>query len=316
MATEIINFNSEEEWLELRTRDITSTDVAALFGLSPYKTAFELYHEKLAGERVAFKANERMKWGNRLESAIAYGAAEDHGFTVRPLKVYMRDPDLRIGSSFDFEILSEQYGHGIMEIKNVDGLVYKRNWRDDGAGNIEAPEHIELQVQHQMLVSGYKYCAIVAMVGGNTTKVAYRKADPAIGQAIREKATEFWERVAAKDAPTADYSRDADLIAQLYSQVNAGELVDTKDDDVLASLVEQYRDAKIAAAKLDKQAEGFKARILERVKTAEKIVCPFGSISLSRVKDTPAKLITAEMVGTSVGGRAGYRQFKANWKED
>jgi len=309
MATEVIKFQTEQEWLDLRKKDITSTDVAALFNLSPYKTEFELYHEKL-GNPAAFKASERMRWGNRLESAIAYGAAEDHGFTVQPLKVYMRNPDLRIGSSFDFEILSEQHGQGIMEIKNVDSLIYKRNWTDDGNGNIEAPEHIELQVQHQMEVSGFEYCAIVAFVGGNSTKIAYRRRDPEIGKAIRDRVEQFWGRVEAKEAPSADYSKDADLIAQLYSQVNKGELIDTKDDDVLANLVEQYRDAKQSQAHFEKMADGFKARILERVKTAEKIISPFGSISLGMVKDTPPKLITADMVGTSVGGRAGYRSFK------
>ena len=310
MTTEIINFQTEQEWLDLRKKDITSTDIAALFGLSPYKTEFELYHEKLDGNGAAFKSNERMRWGNRLESAIAYGAAEEHGFNVQPLKVYMRQPNIRIGSSFDFEILSEQHGKGIMEIKNVDGLIYRRNWTDDGNGNIEAPEHIELQVQHQMEVSGHEYCAIVALVGGNTTKIAYRRRDPEIGKAIRDRVEQFWGRVKAKEAPSADYVRDADLIAQLYSQVNKGELVDTKDDDVLANLVELYREAKLSQSHFEKMADGLKARILERVKTAEKIISPFGSISLGMVKDTPPKLITADMVGTSVGGRAGYRSFK------
>ena len=71
MTTEVINTTSEQHWLELRTRDLTSTDVAALFGLSPYKTAFELFHEKRDGQVVKLKPNERMKWGNRFESAIA-----------------------------------------------------------------------------------------------------------------------------------------------------------------------------------------------------------------------------------------------------
>jgi len=315
MTTEIINFQTEQEWLDLRKRDITSTDVSALFNLSPYKTEFELFHEKRDGVSGSFKATERMRWGNRLESAIAHGAAEDHGFTVQPLKVYMRDPDFRIGSSFDFEILSEQHGKGIMEIKNVDSLIYKRNWKDDGAGGIEAPEHIELQVQHQMLVSGYSYCAIVAMVGGNTTQVAYRKYDPAIGNAILSKVEQFWARVDAGEAPSADYTKDADLIAQIYSQVNEGEVVDCKDDDVLTNLIEQYRDARQSQSHFEKMSEKYKAQILERVKTAEKILSPFGSISLSRTKDTPPTVITAEMIGKTYGGRAGYRQFKPYWKD-
>jgi putative phage-type endonuclease len=314
--TEVITTTSEQHWLELRTKDLTSTDVAALFGLSPYKTAFELFHEKRDGQVVKLKPNERMKWGNRFESAIAHGVAEDNNWTVQPLKVYMRDPELRLGSSFDFEITSLLHGRCILEIKNVDGLQYHKKWRDDGAGGIEAPEHIELQIQHQMLVSGYQHCALVAMVGGNTTKVTFRKFDPAIGEAISKKAAAFWHSIEANEAPSADYSRDADLIAQIYSQANEGEIFDASDDAELETLVLEYQAAKASEDHFGKLSDIYKAQILERVTTAEKIIGAFGSITMSRTKDSAGKLITADMVGTTIGGRSGYRQFKPNWKKD
>jgi len=308
--TDVIAFQTEQEWLDLRAKDITSTDVAALFDLSPYKTAFELFHEKRDGVSGSFKPSERMKWGNRLEAAIANGAAEDHGFNVQPLKVYMRDPDLRIGSSFDFEILHPEHGKGIMEIKNVDSLIYRRAWKDDGEGNIEAPEHIELQVQHQMLVSGYQWCAIVPFVGGNSTRIVFRRADPEIADAITKRVTDFWKRIEANDAPSADYTRDADLIKQLYSQVNQGEIYDATNDAELASLVSNYQAAAASKTHFEQMAEKFKVQILERVNTAEKIIGDFGSISLTRTKDTAPTVITADMVGKTYGGRAGYRQFR------
>jgi putative phage-type endonuclease len=310
MATEVIITRDEQHWLELRTKDLTSTDVAALFGLSPYKTAFELFHEKREGKVVKIAPNERMKWGNRFESAIAHGVAEDNQWTVQPLKAYMRDPILRIGSSFDFEITSLEHGKCILEIKNVDGIQYKRKWRDDGAGAIEAPEHIELQIQHQMMVSGYNACALVAMVGGNSPKITFRKFDADIGVAIARKAAAFWASIEANEPPSADYSRDADLIAQIYSQVNQGEVYDAWHDVELASLVSNYQAATKSRDHFDEMATKFKAQIVERVKTAEKVVGDFGTINMSRTKDTAPTFITADMVGTSIGGRAGYRQFR------
>lgn len=310
MTTEIIITETEQQWLELRTKDITSTDVSALFNLSPYKTEFELFHEKRAGEVVKIEANERMKWGNRLESAIAHGVAEDQGWSIQPLKVYMRDPDARMGSSFDFEIIHPEHGKGIMEIKNVDSLVYRKNWKDDGNGNIEAPEHIELQVQHQMDVSGYEWCAIVAMVGGNTTKVAFRRRDPIVGHVIRQRVAAFWDRVANNDAPSPDYTRDAEFIAQLYSNVEIGKVYDGASDATFAALVEDYQAAVIKRTTADKDAEIAKAKILERVGTAERAIGSFGSINLSKTKNSLGTLITPEMVGTYVGARNGYRQFK------
>jgi hypothetical protein len=40
------------------------------------------------------------------------------------LDVYMSDLDIRMGSSFDFQIDSSSDGPGIMEIKNVDRLEF------------------------------------------------------------------------------------------------------------------------------------------------------------------------------------------------
>ena len=136
MSIETIEIESQEQWLQARTKDVTSTEVSALYGLSPYLSEFELFHQKRDGVVVKIEPNERMRWGNRLEAAIAHGAAEDQGWDISKLNVYMRDADAKIGSSFDFEIKSKSDGPGILEIKNVDWLQYQKNWIDDGNGNI------------------------------------------------------------------------------------------------------------------------------------------------------------------------------------
>ena len=312
---ETIEIKNEQQWLEERLKDVTSTEVSALFNLSPYKTPFELYHEKRNGQVVSFKPNERMKWGTRFESAIAYGVAEDQGWTVQPMKVYMRDTEVRIGSSFDFEIISEEHGRGILEIKNVDSLQFKRKWRDDGAGGIEAPEHIELQIQHQMLVTGIHWCVLVAMVGGNTPKIVFRRFDPRVGDRIKMKVAEFWDSVDNGVAPSADYSRDADLIAQIYSQATDGEIFDAKGDAEIANLMSKYKQAKEQIGFYEKKLDEVKAQMLEKIGTASKVIGEWGSISCGRTKDSPGKAITADMVGTITGARKGYRMFTTNLKE-
>jgi len=103
MTIQRIEIENEKQWLAERAKDVTSTEVSALFGLSPYLTEFELFHQKRDGVTVKFEPNERMKWGNRLESAIAHGAAEDMGWNIAKFNVYMRVQEARIGSSFDFE---------------------------------------------------------------------------------------------------------------------------------------------------------------------------------------------------------------------
>ena len=103
--------NNEQEWLALRLEDITSTEVSALFNLSPYQTEFELWHRKKNKEIVTIEANQRMKWGTRLQDSIARGIAEDNGWNVRRMDEYVRIPELRIGSSFARGALVAQAAH-------------------------------------------------------------------------------------------------------------------------------------------------------------------------------------------------------------
>lgn len=311
MTVETIPIQNEQQWLAERAKDVTSTEVSALYGLSPYKTEFELFHEKRDNIRVKFEPNERMKWGNRLESAIAHGAAEDQGWAIEKLNVYMRDPDHRIGSSFDFEIKSSANGPGILEIKNVDWLQFQKGWIDDGEGNIEAPQHIELQVQHQMEIAGYEWCAIVALVGGNEQKVIYRNRDKDIGKSIRTKVSEFWDRIKNNVPPSADYSKDAEfIIGQLRRYANSGEVYDAIGDAMLEELIKQYRIVSADIAGLKTMKDSYKAQILERVGTASKILTSFGSVSCGEVSDSPGTLITPDLVGKTIGGRDGYRNFR------
>ena len=309
MSIETIKIESQDQWLQERTKDVTSTEVSALYGLSPYLSEFELFHQKRDGVVVKIEPNERMRWGNRLEAAIAHGAAEDQGWEIDKLNVYMRDSAARIGSSFDFEIKSKSDGPGILVIKNVDWLQYNRNWIDDGNGNIEAPEHIELQIQHQMEVSGYAWCALVALVGGNEQKVVLRNRDREIGKDIRQRVGDFWQRIQNNTPPAADYTMDAEfMIKQLHNKAMDGLIAEA--DAALEDLIKQYVFVNKEASDLEKIKTQYKAQILERIGQASKVVTSFGSLSTGEVKGRSGTLITADMVGTVIGATEGYRGFR------
>ena len=315
MTKQIFPIVNEAEWLKLRVEDITSTEVSALYGLSPYSSEFEIFHQKKDKQVVTLEPNERMKWGNRLEAAIAHGAAEEMGWTIEPMKVYIRDADLRMGSSFDFKIIDPVKGDGIMEVKNVDGIQYARNWIDDGEGNIEAPEHIELQVQHEMEVADLDWAAIVVLVGGNTQKIAFRKRDKAIGADLRKRVAEFWKKVEQGIAPSPDYTLDAEyIIKQLRTESDPDLIMDAGEE--LQELIKKYSFVKKEANDMDKLATQLKAQILDMIGTASKVITPFGTLSCSTTKPSQGKLVTPDMIGTYIGARAGFRNFRYTAKKE
>lgn len=296
---EVLTPASEAEWLAMREQDLTSTEAAALFGASPYATEYELHHIKTGQLKKDFEANERMRWGNRLEAAIAAGIAEDFGLIVEPFKCYMRIPELRMGSSFDFKIVGivegfsgderardmfRKHGPGIMEVKNVDSLAFRRSWIDDGE-EIEAPPHIEFQVQHQLETADLGWTLLAPLVGGNTPKPVLRERDTEVGALIREKVAHFWARVDAGVPPEPDFTKDGDTISQLYVD-NDGSSIDLSDNPRVAELCTEYKDAGAAEKDAKGRKDAAKAELLTIIEAAKAIQADGFKISAGTNKES------------------------------
>ena len=311
MSAVSITPDNEPHWLAMRKQDVTSTESAALFGMSPYLTHFELWHAKRSGQAREFVTNERMKWGNRLEAAIASGIAEEQGWTIEPMKDYMRNPELRAGSSFDFRITS--LGEPVhLEIKNVDYLAFRDGWIEHDDGTIEAPEHIEMQVQHQMMVSGYKRAFIGAFIAGNRGVVIERLRDEAVIAAMRQAIADFWHSVDANEAPAPVMPGDAAAVIRLNQYAKPGKILDASTDDEITALVTNYKHAANMAKQWDDDKESCKARLLEAIGDAEKVLLSNWTISAALQAETPATVITADMIGNTYGGRKGFRGLRIN----
>ncbi|AFN39076.1 RecE-like recombination exonuclease [Burkholderia phage BcepMigl] len=298
MTRETLTFNSEREWLAMRAKDLTSTEAAALFEASPYFTEFELHQLKTGRLSKEFEENERMKWGTRLENAIAAGIAEDYGLIVEPFKVYMRIPSLRMGSSFDFKIVGivpghehnearemfDKHGPGIMEVKNVDGLQFRRAWIEDG-DVIEAPPHIEFQVQHQLEVADLEWSLIAPLVGGNTPKPVIRERDGEVGALIVERVANFWARVDAGVSPEPNYTKDADTISKLYLE-NDGSTLDLTDNPRVFELCRDYKAAGADEKAAGERKKAAKAELLTIIEAAKTVRAAGFSISAGTNKES------------------------------
>ena len=57
---------SYKDWLQVRRSGIGGSDAAAALGLSPWKSALELWQEKVSGQRQPTQENEAMIWGRLM----------------------------------------------------------------------------------------------------------------------------------------------------------------------------------------------------------------------------------------------------------
>jgi len=294
--------DNRADWLEYRKPDITSTDTAALFGLSPYKTKFELYHKHATDIILDFKENDRMRKGTKLEAGIAELAAEQEGWTdLEPFKDYMRLPELRIGSSFDF-IATHKGKRILVEIKLVDPFRYRDMWVDN-----QAPDHIEIQAAHEMMVADIDQIAIVAWTGGYDCNVIYRDRDQEMERAMIATIAQFWQDVADKNEPDPDFAKDEATIAALFRSLRAQpeDLSDTGIDDI----VTQFELANMQKIEFEKRSKELKTQLHFKLGEVAEAFTNLYKVKAGWTKDSDGTTVTADMVGTVIGARKGYRRL-------
>lgn len=314
-------------WKGLRKHDITSTESAALFGLSPYMSKFELYHRKRMKDVTEIQMNDRMLWGQRMESIIAEGIGADNGVIVRKVPEYVRIVRSRMGATFDYEIcglrpllmqcfssieytplqqMFVEHGAGLFEIKATGYVEFRDNWTRNDDKTIEAPGHIEIQLQHQLHVSDkYEWGAIGVLVAGNSPKVTARMRDHEVGEGLEAACIQFWQDLKAGREPDPTFPGDAGIVKTLYSRINAGEIFDGREDTVLAALCEQYRSAVDVEAAATGQKESAKSRIYMHAGTAERALTKEFNVWLGTVGEAEIPAYT----------RKGFRSIKITRKK-
>jgi putative phage-type endonuclease len=206
---------SEAEWLAWRRQDVTASDVAALFGLHPYKTRLELWAEK-SGVDLGKRETAVMRRGRIMEPAVAEAVRiERPSWELSPCRTYTRDDVIRIGATPDFDVvelrirrkIGSVYRSGLLQAKTVSPSVFAEQWSAESP-----PFWVVLQAQTElMLHPAAEFCAIAALIIDPWRfDVAIYETEPHKDShaGIVRAVVDFWKAVDAGVQPAADF-RDA-----------------------------------------------------------------------------------------------------------
>ena len=126
------------EWLTWRRTRVGASDAAAILGISPYKTAFELYLEKTGQKESNF--NPAMSYGHKMEPIIRAYYEERVGEWFPAKTISHPDNDWMVASLDGISADNSR----ILEIKTCNAEVFK----EAQCGRV--PKYYYCQVQHQM----------------------------------------------------------------------------------------------------------------------------------------------------------------------
>ena len=143
------------EWLAYRLSKRNASESAAVLGLSPWTTPYQLWLQKTG--RLAQVVTLPMQRGTQLEPKARAAYEDKTGLVMQPLVL---DGGV-YSASLDGMTLE---GDLIVEIKCPMRGTRSDLWQDVAAGRV--PEHYCVQIQHQLMVSGADIAHLWVFDGG------------------------------------------------------------------------------------------------------------------------------------------------------
>ena len=307
------NTLSRDEWLDVRKQGIGSSDAAAAVGLNPYKSQLELWMEKTGRDTELPKPDpdnteEPVYWGTLLEPIVATAYTKQTGRKVRRVNAVLQHPEKPwMLANIDREVIGASDVQ-ILECKTA-GEFGARLWKEG------VPEYIQLQVQHQLAVTGKKAADVAVLICGQQLQVHRIHRDEELIAKLMELQERFWHYVTNDTPPPVDGSASsATALRYLYPR-DTGEQVDFQLDSNMSQLFESLQEARAQLETYKQQEELFKQQIQEAMGDATKAVFSTGAVSWKRSRDS-VSLDTKQLLAdqpellTQYGKtRSGSRRF-------
>jgi putative phage-type endonuclease len=242
---------------EQRKKSLGASDMAAILGISPYKSAYDVWLEKtdkLPPEQEI--NNDAIEAGNRFERGVLSWAQQSLG----PLRrnVYLKADSLPIHAILDARVVKD----GTPVEAKTAGLFSPLSGEWGMEHTDQIPDAYLVQVQVQMLCSGKDMAFLAAFLGGRGFQMYDIPINVDLQDIIKVKAVEFWDKHVVADVPPVDSLPSLDLISKMNR--TPGKQVSVADE-----LIQEWLSAKEALKQSEDRQAILKAQIYAALGDAE-----------------------------------------------
>lgn len=293
--------NEREKWAEERKTRVGSSEIAAIMGLSKYKSALDVYLEK-QGLVDPQPDTIRLKMGRVKEPLIAELFAErtsfevvraGHAITLKNAPWCLATPD--------YYGVKNDGTRVILELKNI-GSYSASEWADE---NI--PDYYYSQIIWQMGVTGIEEGYLVALIGDSSLEIRHVKFSRSTFEIMKDTARVFCEMVKTSTPPSAT-DLDLEGIQSRYKPTRT----EKELDEPSLYFIKQYNEAK---AEVDALKEKMKAPEKEMKTARANLILTLGDYQIGTLGryTVEAKKI---LVKAEEKPRAEYYKTTFNIKEE
>lgn len=256
--------------IESRNSRCGASDAAAILGLSPYRSAWEVWAEK-SGRLEPGKGSDATSMGQRLESPILDVAEAELGPLSRGDLVWLPRLALPLASTLDARVKAT----GIPCEAKTSGIVgpLYGTWGDDGSDAV--PESYLVQVTLQMVCCEADMAHLYALLGGRGI-VRYRVLrDDDLANTLVDRLARWWDRHIVQGIEPA---RDEPVPLEVAKRLRKTPHKVTTFSDDAQPVIDEYEAAKAEKSAAEKRADAAQAALLLLLGDAEAAGLPDGRI--------------------------------------
>jgi putative phage-type endonuclease len=258
-----------------RPHGIGGSDIAAVLGLSPFKTPLELWAEKVGHPGVQEPSGIHLRYGQHLEPFVASEYERVTGLHTSEVSSSIFHPEHGfMFASIDrlvtdcAEQPATQNGHvvaqRILECKTA-SVFSRADWGTEGTDQV--PTAYLLQCAWYMAIADCQQADLAVLLGNNDFRVYTIQRDMRLEGLILAEAQRFWfDHVLACEPPAPRSAQDALL---LFPKDQDGLRLEA-DEDTL-QLIERYESASEDASEIGAEVEDIRAQLMARMGSAQEI---------------------------------------------
>lgn len=258
-----------KEWHDLRKSKIGASDSPIIMGVSPWKTPYELYLEKMIGAEQ--EVSPSMARGIALEESARERFQEKTGILMMPQVVLSSEREWQMASldgiSFD--------GTSILEIKHAKKEVFEMAVKGD------LPDHYMIQVQHALDTTGAAKCYYVVSDGEKDVWVEVFP-DKKLIQKIRDANEKFYACMKSGEPPALT---EKDYVVN--------------EQEEFLKLMEEYKEITLELH-VKKQAQEYVRDELIKLAKGKNTVCSKGKMTRSVSKGQVEYKLVPELIGVNL----------------
>lgn len=282
-----MNAAERRQFLEERQRGLGGSDIAAILGVSPYKTAVSVYVEKTSPIKDE-PPNAVQQRGIDMEPVVAAWYERETGNIVRtpdkPFMVHLAHPFL-VAHPDRFAEDPKTGAQTGLECKTSHPMAAK-DFGENGTDQV--PHGYILQCQHYMLVTGYDRWDLAVWIGLDDHRwYTINRNEKLINLIIRE-AGRFWSDFVLPRKPPPPDSSEAtkELLRHLYPDNIVVETIATPE---ILKECEYLAELRTKRKELDDNEEFVKHRIQAYMGEAGTLIAPDGALLATWKKTKDSK---------------------------